>query len=816
MRVAVLSCGAIVVDKWLFGAPKDVHTKLKEFDLKPEVVFTTSLRAPGVPYLGPILSFKEMPLNMNGMKATPIPRKHGTDYSIENSDGKIFFSERGDVSVADTEGYHLAIIKNKHVADKLGQHVITWPWPDTEFLIREGVVTAETVTKEWSNLADIPANLKSMGVSLEQANQIARIAKATAEDGEENWAIAISQFKKGHKKEGDHWVKKVTVATKEKVSKEECNYREGEGDKKCGNCAFYSGNGTGTCSLVEGEIHADDLCDYFKLKTATKEDSLMEKIVAAGGVEDEILAIYRSKNSPDSYYVNYGDWATDQTIKAVKQILGENVDSEAEAPPPNKDQWIILTGKEWVEGIGPVQRFGDIFVSDLHTAYNNCCDHFFKLGYMNEEERIELAGAIGAALKTLREEAPEDVMNRPVGETVPIAIKELVPEIIIPDKIDRRWSTVYKDAQGQERWVSISSVAVQDRQKETFSTKAMDWALGFAKIVSFKGPLRYRHVPGLDGGDCDFQKRIGDFLFEAGTFRDNKIGKKLKELMGKKGNGVSLGLLFSKDDIIEGVYQRALIFERSVTPSPAVPMTSIIAKGKEIEMNKPTEDQLAQLAQELDMDQAEIKTMYERAVAAGGPLGLKEFETALKETLEEDTTEEAPTETKLSKKEMLAILKGLTVAEFKDLEKMIAQVKADEDKEDDEEEAEEGEESEEYTPMPMAKKKKEHSDPILAALKQQGAVLKQQGEALTAIMAAMTQQSGNDNVETAVQKILSKVPRGQAQFVSNKSNGGQQGEQPAIDSVVAAKLKELEDKIAANSNNVADIREIFTSKNLNQ
>lgn len=814
MRVAILDSGAIVVDNWLFGAPSNIKEKLKELSLQPQVVFTTSLRSPGMGYLSGMLSFKETPLNMNGMKAIPIFKKHGTDYCIESPDGKLLFSERGDVSAEDTEGYHLAIIKNKHRAEKLGDHVITWPWPETEYLIREGVVTPiETSYKVWSKYDQIPENLKTMGVSLEQANQIARIAEASAEEGEENWAVAISQFKKNYIQKGDHWVKREKEEGK--VSKDKANYREASGDQRCGNCAYYTDH---ACTKVEGRIEPNMVSDiYLRSKTAVsdkmKEASLIEKIVEAGGKEDEILGIYRSKEDDQSYYVDFGDWATEETIQAVKQILGAKVEYEMEAPPPDKESWLTLVGKEWVEGFGPVQRFGDIFISEMHTAYNNVCDQYFRLGYMNEEERIALASAVGSALKTLRTEAPSTVMNRPIGEgnpmmAVPQVFKELAPNV--PDTIKEFWATVYKSAEGEERWASISSVAVQDRQKETFSTKAMDWAVNFAKLIQFKGPLRYRHIPGLDGGDCDFQKRVGDFLFESGTFRNNAMGQKLKELMNK-GFGVSLGLLFAKEDIIDGVYQRALIFERSVTPVPAVPYTSIILKGKEFEMTILTDEQLAQVAQELNMDVSKVKAMYEGAMSAGGVVGLKEFEAALKEakeTPEEEETEETTEETtKLSKKEMKEILESLTVAEFKELEDLITQVKAKAPKDDSEEE----EEDEDYEEVAVMKKKKE-ADPLLAAIKQQGAVLAQQGETLTALVQMMATQQGNSDVERAVQKVLGQAPRNQTNFATKSA--GTPAEQLPIDATVAAKLKELEDKIAANS--IPDIRDAFTSTQLNR
>lgn len=779
MRIAVLSEGAIVVShndtQWLFGAPENVHLKLKEWGLVPKVVFTSNLKSPGIGHIpGPILSFKEQPLSMNGLSARPVFKKHGSDYVVESDQGKIFYSERGDVSVEDVKDFPLAIIKNKHRAEAFSSNVLTWPWPDTEYTLKDGspLLIQEKV---WSDVEDIPPALKGLGVSLEQANQIARIAEASVTEGKENWAIAISTFKKGHVKKDSGWVKREKEEGK--VSKEEANYREtsagSDNSKRCGNCAYYSDY---SCSKVEGRIEPGMISDIYKPKEQVAE-------------------------------------------------------------------------KEYVEGFGPVKRFGDIFISDIHTAYNDCCDKFFAEGYMNEAERIELAGAIGDALKKLRDVAPKEVMDRVVGESIPLTLKEFAPNI--PDQLENGyWSTVYKDDTGQDKWASISSVAVQDRQKETFSTKAMDWALGFAKMVNFKGPLRYRHIPGLDGGDCTFQKRVGDFFFESGTFRPNKMGERLKELMSQPGMGVSLGLLFAKEDIVDGVYQRALIFERSLTPSPAVPYTTSLSIGKkEIEMNKLTDEQLQELATELKMDLVEVKTMYERATAAGSILGLKEFETALKETIGgANTGDDDEDEPKLSQKEMAEILEGLTVAEFKELEDIVelvengeeytttskedmfsnvnkltygefkqlktlmSQVKAASDEEDAAED--EDEDEEEYKPMPMAKKgkkasvvvKKTKEDQILAAIKEQNNLL-------TQFVQATASSSGNSNVESALAKILSQVPRNQSNFLSKMKSDDTQ--QPLdVDSKVLAKLKEIEDKLAAQ-NQPASVYDQFTSTTLN-
>jgi hypothetical protein len=45
-------------------------------------------------------------------------------------------------------------------------------------------------------------------------------------------------------------------------TKAEANYREAEGDERCGDCAHFDGESG--CSLVAGTIAPDDTCDYFE------------------------------------------------------------------------------------------------------------------------------------------------------------------------------------------------------------------------------------------------------------------------------------------------------------------------------------------------------------------------------------------------------------------------------------------------------------------------------------------------------------------------------------------------------------------------
>jgi hypothetical protein len=70
----------------------------------------------------------------------------------------------------------------------------------------------ETITFPYDSLKDAPENMKKLDgvpLTLEQVNQIVKVADAIGVDKEKNgYAIAKDQFKKTHRVENGHWVKK--------------------------------------------------------------------------------------------------------------------------------------------------------------------------------------------------------------------------------------------------------------------------------------------------------------------------------------------------------------------------------------------------------------------------------------------------------------------------------------------------------------------------------------------------------------------------------------------------------------------------------
>lgn len=146
------------------------------------------------------------------------------------------------------------------------------------------------------------------------------------------------------------------------------------------------------------------------------------------------------------------------------------------------------------------------------------------------------------------------------------------------------------------RWLSFSSNAFEDSDKELFTTAALEEAVKHADDNEERGPLRIFHVKGADIGDADFQAVHGRFLLESGTFRDDDLGKAgLKYFQEHTDDKfqVSIGFEYKVGDEKDGVYDWLRIKERSVTPfgRAANPYTSFAygetsQEGEEMDESK--------------------------------------------------------------------------------------------------------------------------------------------------------------------------------------------------------------------------------------
>jgi hypothetical protein len=141
------------------------------------------------------------------------------------------------------------------------------------------------------------------------------------------------------------------------------------------------------------------------------------------------------------------------------------------------------------------------------------------------------------------------------------SIKELAVE-----RGEKAGIVVFKDYTGEYRWVTFSSNAYRDRDREIVKTKALEDDVVRADKERDYGPLRWWHVPGADMGDCDFNMMQGKILVESGTFRSNRIAEKMAQEAPNL--QVSIGFFHPVNEPDgDGTFHHIRRFERSLLPA---------------------------------------------------------------------------------------------------------------------------------------------------------------------------------------------------------------------------------------------------------
>lgn len=167
-----------------------------------------------------------------------------------------------------------------------------------------------------------------------------------------------------------------------------------------------------------------------------------------------------------------------------------------------------------------------------------------------------------------------------------ITTKEAAP--IIPTPM------VFKDNNDRWRWVTFSSTAYRDRDGEIVSTKALADDVARADADGDYGPLRWWHMPGVDIGDCDFNAVTGRVLVESGTFRDERVGERIKAAATDL--QVSIGFHHAPTEPVDGVFSSIRRFERSLLPAGRAsnPYTRLLVQETP-SMDQPKQDALKAL-----------------------------------------------------------------------------------------------------------------------------------------------------------------------------------------------------------------------------
>lgn len=141
----------------------------------------------------------------------------------------------------------------------------------------------------------------------------------------------------------------------------------------------------------------------------------------------------------------------------------------------------------------------------------------------------------------------------------------------LPHSNSAKESSVFvtKGKDGKYRWVTMSSNAFRDRDGEIVSMKSLLADVENSDLTGDYGPLRWWHVSEpvpLDIGRCDFRMVLNRTLIESGTFFDDRVAMRVKEIAPAL--QVSLGFRhpLSEPDA-NGVYHNIRTFERSLLPA---------------------------------------------------------------------------------------------------------------------------------------------------------------------------------------------------------------------------------------------------------
>lgn len=126
--------------------------------------------------------------------------------------------------------------------------------------------------------------------------------------------------------------------------------------------------------------------------------------------------------------------------------------------------------------------------------------------------------------------------------------------------------TVFKDANGQDRWLAITSNAFKDRDEEIVSSAALEADVQRADATKEYGPLRFWHMPGVELGTTDFNVMKGRMLIESGLMTNPYAAQKLKEF--PQNYKMSIGFRHPPDEPDpNGIFYNIRRFERSILPA---------------------------------------------------------------------------------------------------------------------------------------------------------------------------------------------------------------------------------------------------------
>jgi hypothetical protein len=196
------------------------------------------------------------------------------------------------------------------------------------------------------------------------------------------------------------------------------------------------------------------------------------------------------------------------------------------------------------------------------------------------------------------------------------------------DKRNVEKFTVYKSGDTW-RWLTVSNVAIEDREGEIVSEKAYDDAIAYAYANNAFGELDLVHIDGTDVGTCDLMARLNTQLIEGGEWYNDSKAQRVREKVSTKPTqwGVSIKFHYDPEQFSEKVYQGGIrILKRTILPrGMAASYGTAIAVTGGVSMKKIDEETKAALS-ELGLSEDEIAGLVEKQKALPVELNVKEKE----------------------------------------------------------------------------------------------------------------------------------------------------------------------------------------------
>lgn len=185
-------------------------------------------------------------------------------------------------------------------------------------------------------------------------------------------------------------------------------------------------------------------------------------------------------------------------------------------------------------------------------------------------------------------------------------------------KMNQSELKVYKTASGEWRWLTISNVAIEDKEQEIVSEKAYDDAIAWAEANGAFGELDCLHVVDTDVGDCDFMARLGDQLVEGGLWRGDMRSSRTRQKVQDNPDywGVSIKFKYDPEQFDGKVYKGGIrIPKRTILPRRMAASygTAIAVTGGE--MMKAIDEETKVALTELGFTEDEVTELAERQKA---------------------------------------------------------------------------------------------------------------------------------------------------------------------------------------------------------